>query len=54
MSVDQGGNLWVAVRRGSNSGYMVEDIGVAGPTIQPLSVQSEKLLPTNTSFINRP
>jgi hypothetical protein len=56
-AVDQSGNLWVPVRAPSNfavSGYLSEILGVGAPTIQPLSVQTKKLLPTNTSFDIRP
>jgi hypothetical protein len=53
-AVDSGGNIWVPVISGSGSGYIVEMLGIAAPTIQPLSIQVQKLLPTNTSFDIRP
>jgi hypothetical protein len=51
---DQAGNLWVALESAQGSGWIDEMVGIAAPTIQPLSLQSLKILPTNTSLDIRP
>jgi hypothetical protein len=51
---DQAGNLWVALESAQGYGAIDEMVGIAAPTIQPLSLQSLKILPTNTSLDIRP
>jgi hypothetical protein len=56
VGIDPSGNLWVSVLQNGSafSGYVTEVLGVAAPTITPLSLQTLKEVPTNTSMDIRP
>jgi len=56
MGIDPSGNLWstVAQQYSADPGYVAEVLGVAAPTITPLSLQTLKEVPTNNSMDIRP